>query len=205
MSAVATFKITIAYDGSEFVGWQRQANGVSIQGLIENALADLDGAPVAVAGAGRTDAGVHALGQVASFSLARAIDARTRGSRAERDSAPVDSRRWRPTEVASSFHARFAARSKTYRYRICDRRGDAIRSSARTPGIYRVVSTSTRCGAPQRSSKGRTTLRRFKPAGGDVRNTEREVIVSRSRTRRIHRGHGHEPRARTRLLGVFRP
>ena len=61
-----TFKLTIAYDGSEFVGWQRQASGVSIQGLLEDALSELDGRAVTVIGAGRTDAGVHARGQVAS-------------------------------------------------------------------------------------------------------------------------------------------
>ena len=59
-------KLTLAYDGTAYVGWQRQAEGVSIQGLIEDALTRLDGAPVTVHGAGRTDAGVHAFGQVAS-------------------------------------------------------------------------------------------------------------------------------------------
>src|SRR5436309_15685419 len=78
MSAILSmpnFKITVAYDGTDFVGWQRQASGTSIQGLLEGALADLDQRAVAVTGAGRTDAGVHAAGQVASFSIDRAIDA----------------------------------------------------------------------------------------------------------------------------------
>ena len=64
-----TLKITLEYDGTDFVGWQRQAEGVSVQGLLEDAVAALEGAPVTVHGAGRTDAGVHALGQVASVSL----------------------------------------------------------------------------------------------------------------------------------------
>ena len=72
-----TFKLTVAYDGTGFVGWQRQATGASIQGLLEDALAALDGRPVAVTGAGRTDAGVHALGQVASASLDREVDGAT--------------------------------------------------------------------------------------------------------------------------------
>jgi tRNA pseudouridine38-40 synthase len=71
---VPTFKLTIAYDGTGLVGWQRQASGISVQGLLEDALRELDGRHVEVAGAGRTDAGVHALGQVASVSLTRAID-----------------------------------------------------------------------------------------------------------------------------------
>ena len=66
-------KLTVAYDGTDFVGWQRQASGVSIQGLIEEAAAQLEEGPVTVHGAGRTDAGVHALGQVASFALTRAV------------------------------------------------------------------------------------------------------------------------------------
>jgi len=70
-----TFQITLAYDGTGFVGWQRQAAGTSIQGLLEDALRELADRDVDVAGAGRTDAGVHALGQVASFSLDRTIGA----------------------------------------------------------------------------------------------------------------------------------
>ena len=61
------FKITLAYDGTDFVGWQRQASGVSVQGLLEDILREFDGGAVPVAGAGRTDAGVHALAQVAAF------------------------------------------------------------------------------------------------------------------------------------------
>src|SRR6266545_3147079 len=74
-SAMTRFKIVLAYDGTDFVGWQRQASGVSVQGLLEDALRELDGRDVAVAGAGRTDAGVHALGQVAAFTLQRTIGA----------------------------------------------------------------------------------------------------------------------------------
>jgi tRNA pseudouridine38-40 synthase len=64
-----TLKLTLQYDGTDYVGWQRQPNGVSIQGVLEDALAPIEGAPVTVHGAGRTDAGVHALGQVASVTL----------------------------------------------------------------------------------------------------------------------------------------
>ena len=70
-----TFKLTIAYDGTDFIGWQRQAAGVSIQGLLEDALSELDGRPVAVTGAGRTDAGVHARGQVARAAGGRVVGA----------------------------------------------------------------------------------------------------------------------------------
>ena len=110
-------KLTISYDGTRFVGWQRQAAGVSVQGLLEDALARFEGAPVAVHGAGRTDAGVHALGQVASARMTSAhpLDAVARGLNA---CLPPDVRVIDIQEVAADFHARFSARSKTYRYRL---------------------------------------------------------------------------------------
>ena len=110
-----TLKLTLAYDGTRFVGWQRQAEGDSIQGLLEDALAKFEGAPVTVHAAGRTDAGVHALGQVASVrvncphhpvTLARALNVHL----------PPEIRVLSVAEVAEDFHARFSARSKTYRY-----------------------------------------------------------------------------------------
>jgi tRNA pseudouridine38-40 synthase len=110
-----TLKLIVAYDGTRFVGWQRQAEGESIQGLLEAALARFEGQPVTVHGAGRTDAGVHALGQVASVTLACSHDAETlqRGVNAQ---LPADVRVLSVAEVPADFHARFSARSKTYRY-----------------------------------------------------------------------------------------
>ena len=112
-----TLKLTISYDGTRFVGWQRQAEGVSIQGLLEDALARFDQAPVAVQGAGRTDAGVHALGQVASVQMTsmHSLDSVARGPNA---SLPPDVRVIDIQEVAADFLARFSARSKTYRYQV---------------------------------------------------------------------------------------
>src|SRR5471030_1568487 len=107
------FKIVVAYDGADFVGWQRQANGVSIQGLIEDALRTLDGSDVNVAGAGRTDAGVHALGQVAGFTIARdmAPDALVRALNAH---LPHDVRVLTAEAVPPAFHPRFTVSRKTY-------------------------------------------------------------------------------------------
>ena len=112
-----SFKLTIAYDGTEFVGWQRQATGVSIQGLLEEALGVLDGRDVAVVGAGRTDAGVHAIAQVAGVTLERDIDAPTL-VRAVNARLPPTIRVTDASEAPPAFHARFNARAKTYRYRI---------------------------------------------------------------------------------------
>jgi tRNA pseudouridine38-40 synthase len=112
-----SFRITIAYDGGPFVGWQRQASGTSVQGLVEDALRELDEDDVAVTGAGRTDAGVHALGQVAGFTLRRPTDADV-VVRALNARLPPEVRVMAAEEVPPSFHARFDATSKTYRYRF---------------------------------------------------------------------------------------
>src|SRR5206468_10322621 len=114
---VTTFKIILAYDGTGFVGWQRQATGTSIQGLLEEALRALEDRDVTVTGAGRTDAGVHALGQVASFSLARAMDPDVL-VRALNARLPAAVRVLTAAEAPAAFHARFDARKKTYRYQI---------------------------------------------------------------------------------------
>jgi len=117
---LTNFKLTLAYDGTTFVGWQRQASGRSVQGLIEEALRGIEGAAVAVVGAGRTDAGVHALGQVASATVAHAIDA-VALRRALNATLPPDLRVVRIDPVPPGFNARHAARSKSYRYHIiCD-------------------------------------------------------------------------------------
>jgi tRNA pseudouridine38-40 synthase len=112
-----TFKLTLQYDGTDYVGWQRQAEGVSIQGLLEDALKPIEGSAVTVHGAGRTDAGVHALGQVASVRLTATLDTTTL-ARALNAVLPLDLRVARVEEVSDDFHARFSATGKVYQYRI---------------------------------------------------------------------------------------
>jgi tRNA pseudouridine38-40 synthase len=112
-----TIKIVLAYEGSQFVGWQRQADGPSIQGLVEDALAAIEGSPVAVVGAGRTDAGVHALGQVASARLTSDLDPASI-RRALNARLPGTVRALAVSDVPDGFNARFDATSKTYRYLI---------------------------------------------------------------------------------------
>jgi tRNA pseudouridine38-40 synthase len=110
-----TLKLIISYDGTAFVGWQRQAEGDSVQGLLEEALARLEGSAVTVHGAGRTDAGVHALGQVASVDLTCDLSLEVI-RRALNAVLPADVRVLEVSEPEPGFHARFSARSKTYRY-----------------------------------------------------------------------------------------
>src|SRR5262245_1202908 len=116
-----TFKAILSYDGTNFSGFQSQAHVRSVQGELEAALADLEGTRVVVHGAGRTDAGVHALGQVASFKLSNAIAANDL-FRALNAKLPEDVRVLSVEEAAAGFNARFHARSKVYRYRISNTR-----------------------------------------------------------------------------------
>lgn len=116
------YKLTIEYDGTPFVGWQRQENGPSVQGALEDAVLAFSGVRAPVAGAGRTDARVHARGQVAHLDLA--------------DEKPVDTVRsainfhLKPNPIVvveaeivpDDFHARFSATGRRYRYLILNRR-----------------------------------------------------------------------------------
>ena len=112
-----TLKFVVQYDGTGLVGWQRQAGGTSVQGLLEDALAKIEGAQVAVYGAGRTDAGVHALAQVAHARVVSAHDPDTM-VRAMNANLPETVRVLEVGVAADDFHARFSARSKTYEYRV---------------------------------------------------------------------------------------
>ena len=116
-----TFKLTLSYDGTDFSGFQRQANARSVQEELEVALAAIEGKHVTVSGAGRTDAGVHALGQVASFKLTSAIPEEDL-LRALNAKLPEDVRVLLAEVAPNGFNARFSARSKVYRYRISNTR-----------------------------------------------------------------------------------
>ena len=113
-----TLKLTLSYDGTNYVGWQRQENGLSVQQVVEEALAPIAGGePPTVAAASRTDAGVHALGQVASVSAA--IDlAPVAIQRAVNVRLPADIRVLAVEDAPPGFHARSFSVSKAYRYRI---------------------------------------------------------------------------------------
>lgn len=116
------YKLTIEYDGGPFVGWQRQANGRSVQGAIEEAAAALTGSAVAVHGAGRTDAGVHALGQVAHIDLERDWPEDTVRDALNHHLRPAPIAILLAQTVDDGFHARFSATRRHYRYRIVNRR-----------------------------------------------------------------------------------
>ncbi len=110
-------RITLAYDGGDFHGWQVQPGLPTIQGTLEAVAAEIEGKPVNIAGSGRTDAGVHALRQVAAFSLENPIPAPNL-LRAMNRLLPPAIRVLSAEEVPEDFHPRFHARAKTYEYRI---------------------------------------------------------------------------------------
>ena len=112
-----TLKVTVAYDGTGYAGWQRQNGAPTIQALLEAAFNEIEGRAVTVRGAARTDAGVHALGQVASARLTHSID-NAALARALNAKLPDDIRILRVDAVADDFHAQYAARSKAYQYRL---------------------------------------------------------------------------------------
>ncbi|MEM1343139.1 MAG: tRNA pseudouridine(38-40) synthase TruA [Pseudomonadota bacterium] len=116
------YKLTLEYHGAPFVGWQRQREGVSVQGCLEDALAHFDPAPGPVQGAGRTDAGVHATGQVAHVDLARAWAPFRLTEALNAHLRPHPIAVLGAEAVPETFHARFDARLRTYRYRILIRR-----------------------------------------------------------------------------------
>lgn len=110
----------LEYDGTAYHGWQRQPNGLSVQEVVEGALARLTGEDLRVVAAGRTDAGVHALAQVAAFTTRSSVPAE-RFRAALNSLLPADIRVRDSRRVAASFHPQFEARGKTYRYFILNR------------------------------------------------------------------------------------
>ena len=169
-----TFKLTVAYDGTAYVGWQRQAAGASIQGCLEAALRDLAGSGVAVVGAGRTDAGVHALGQVAGVRLDVRLDPGALG-RAANARLPEDIRVVDSAAAPDGFHARFDAVAKSYRYRL-------LHGPVMSPFLRRYAwHVRERLDAGAMAEAGRALLGEhdfaaFQAAGGAVRSTVRTLF-----------------------------
>ena len=110
-------KIQLAYDGTDYHGWQVQPGLATIQSALEQVISELEGRPVEVAGSGRTDAGVHALAQVAAFSIENPIPVENL-VRAMNRLLPRDIRVTSAEEAPPDFHPRFQAKAKTYEYRI---------------------------------------------------------------------------------------
>ncbi|HEY6336427.1 MAG TPA: tRNA pseudouridine(38-40) synthase TruA [Alphaproteobacteria bacterium] len=116
------YKLTIEYDGSGFVGWQRQSNGISVQEVLETAVEGFCGERTTMHGAGRTDAGVHAFGQVAHVDIAKDTEPDTVRDAINYHAKPHLAVVLKAEVVDEAFHARFSARERVYRYRLVNRR-----------------------------------------------------------------------------------
>ena len=110
-------KLILSYDGSDFAGWQVQPDATTVQGTLASAIGRITGEKVLPQGSGRTDAGVHALAQVATFATESSVPT-ANFVKALNDTLPPSVRVLEVEEVAADFHARHSARRKTYRYRI---------------------------------------------------------------------------------------
>jgi tRNA pseudouridine38-40 synthase len=144
------YKLTIEYDGGPFVGWQLQDNGPSVQGALIAAVAAFCGETVSVQGAGRTDAGVHALGQVAHLDLARPWDADTVRDALNAHLRPQPVVVLAAEQVDGAFDARRSARQRHYLYRIVNRRADLALERGRAWRIGKPLDAAAMHAAAQR-------------------------------------------------------
>jgi tRNA pseudouridine38-40 synthase len=144
------FKLVLEYDGTPFVGWQIQADGTSVQGLLADAIAAFAGERVAVQGAGRTDAGVHALGQVAHVDLARAWNVDTVRDALNAHLRPHPVAVLAAEQVADDFDARFSATRRRYLYRVVNRRPDLALDRNRAWRVPRPLDAAAMHAAAQR-------------------------------------------------------
>lgn len=169
-----TIKLKIEYDGSDFVGWQRQPNGLSVQEVLEGALAQLLGSEVSLTSSGRTDAGVHALGMVAHFHTDRDLPLK-----AFRDGVnsflPATVAVQQAEEAAEHFHARFDARGKWYRYSIFQA---AVRSPLLADRAWWLRSPLDIAAMEQAAAAfvGRHDFAVFRTSGCAAKTTIREIF-----------------------------
>jgi tRNA pseudouridine38-40 synthase len=143
------YKLTIEYDGTPYVGWQAQDSGPSVQGVLTDAIAAFAGERVAVAGAGRTDTGVHALGQVAHIDLAKDWDVGNVRDAINFHLRPHPVAVLVAEPAAADFDARFSATKRHYLYRIINRRADLTLDLNRAWRVPRPLD----CAAMQRAAQ----------------------------------------------------
>ena len=168
------YKIIIEYDGAPFVGWQLQDNGLSVQGVIAAAVAAFSGETVAVQGAGRTDAGVHALGQVAHFDLQseRAPDTVRDALNAHLRPHPVAI--LTAEKVSPDFDARRSALRRHYLYRIANRRPDLALERGRAWRVPRLLDAEAMHAAAQRLT-GKHDFTTFRSTECQAKSPERTL------------------------------
>lgn len=166
-------KLTIEYDGTNYAGWQRQENALAVQQVVEEALFRLTGKPHSITGASRTDAGVHAFGQVAHFDAQSRIPAE-KYAYALNTVLPADVRIRDSRAVAEDFHARFSAKGKWYCYSIFnDAHASAILRNTHAHVMYPLDVDAMRREA--QCAVGRHDFRAFAASGSVVKDTVRTI------------------------------
>lgn len=176
MSAPRAFRLTVAYDGTAFHGWQKQPGQRTVQGELERAVAHALGVEaVTVNGAGRTDAGVHARGQVASFTSASPLPAKAVAALAAR-ALPEDVRIVTASEAGEGFHARHSARARRYAYRLLERDDVLLGRFAWWPMRPFDGEALNRAVEPL---VGRHDCRAFEAAGSSPANPECAISLAR--------------------------
>ena len=168
------YKLTIEYDGRPFVGWQVQDNGISVQGVLTAAVAAFCGETVHVQGAGRTDAGVHALGQVAHVDLTKAWEADTVRDALNACLRPHPVAVLAAEPAAESFDARFSAMKRHYLYRIVNRRADLALDVGRALRVPRPLDADAMHAAAQRLV-GRHDFTTFRAAECQAKSPEKTL------------------------------
>jgi tRNA pseudouridine38-40 synthase len=191
------YKLTIEYDGTPFAGWQFQAGAASVQGVLAAAIEAFAGERVTVAGAGRTDAGVHALGQVAHVDLAGEWDTDTVRDAVNAHLRPHPVAVLSAERVDAGFDARFSARQRHYLYRIVNRRADLALERTRAWRVPRPLDAEAMHAAAQRLT-GKHDFTTFRAAecqarspvktlgGLDVERAGDEVRVSAAARSFLH-------------------
>ena len=167
-------KLLIEYDGTNYLGWQVQPKGSTIQGILEEKIGLLTGEPVRLFGSGRTDSGVHALGQVAHFKTQSQMDIRTM-QKALNSLLPPDIVIQKLEEVHVDFHARKHSKSKVYEYRILNRN---LRSAFHREYVWYIPQklNFTEMKKATRSLLGERDFFAFRSVGSPTRTTIRRVM-----------------------------
>lgn len=169
-------KLTIEYDGSGYVGWQRQHSGKTVQEVIETALETITGERIRINGSGRTDSGVHALGQTASFKTGSSLSiAQIR--KGLNSLLPGDISITEASEADPSFHAQLSAKRKTYVYKIFNRPDRSALLRDRAWHIHLPI-RADRMNEAAGTLVGKHDFKAFAHAGTTVRSTERTVFGS---------------------------
>ena len=168
------YKIIVEYDGTNFVGWQQQENGKSIQAVLQDAAFKLSGEKVIIFGAGRTDAGVHAYGQVASFTINKKIETDVIRDGLNQHLRPHPISVQKAELVDSKFHARFSAIKRWYEYKIINRRPPLTIDTNRAWCVYKKINVE-KIKIESSSFLGKHDLNAFRSAHCQSKNSIKTI------------------------------